>query len=116
MVAAIDPACVQARVGSPLHIHVSVSYTHLDVYKRQLLGHTLSLITLKLELSRKLFERDPEGTPVEGFAILQHRAWRRNHCIGQPDRSGPQNAAPRLSHGHREIGSDMPQQLSLIHI
>ncbi|MFK2900465.1 sensor histidine kinase [Dyella jejuensis] len=30
-----------------------------------LLGHTLSLITLKLELSRKLFDRDPEGARRE---------------------------------------------------
>ncbi|WP_421569987.1 sensor histidine kinase [Stenotrophomonas sp. PD6] len=30
-----------------------------------LLGHTLSLITLKLELSRKLFDRDPERARVE---------------------------------------------------
>ncbi len=30
-----------------------------------LLGHTLSLITLKLELSRKLFERDPERARSE---------------------------------------------------
>jgi two-component system, NarL family, sensor histidine kinase DesK len=30
-----------------------------------LLGHTLSLITLKLELSRKLFERDPAGSRRE---------------------------------------------------
>ncbi|WP_448141766.1 sensor histidine kinase [Stenotrophomonas bentonitica] len=30
-----------------------------------LLGHTLSLITLKLELSRKLFDRDPERARLE---------------------------------------------------
>jgi two-component system, NarL family, sensor histidine kinase DesK len=30
-----------------------------------LLGHTLSLITLKLELSRKLFDRDPEASRKE---------------------------------------------------
>ncbi len=30
-----------------------------------LLGHTLSLITLKLELSRKLFDRDPEASRRE---------------------------------------------------
>src|SRR3546814_9754830 len=30
-----------------------------------LLGHTLSLITLKLELSRKLFERDPTASKRE---------------------------------------------------
>jgi two-component system, NarL family, sensor histidine kinase DesK len=30
-----------------------------------LLGHTLSLITLKLELSRRLFDRDPEAAKME---------------------------------------------------
>src|SRR3546814_5511333 len=30
-----------------------------------LLGHTLSLITLKLELSRKLFDRDPAAARTE---------------------------------------------------
>src|SRR3546814_19785244 len=33
--------------------------------RHDLLGHTLSLITLKLELSRKLFERDPTASKRE---------------------------------------------------
>jgi len=40
-----------------------------------LLGHTLSLITLKLELSRKLFERDPAGSRREledAEAVARH--------------------------------------------
>lgn len=40
-----------------------------------LLGHTLSLITLKLELARKLFDSDPERTRVEvveAEAVARH--------------------------------------------
>lgn len=40
-----------------------------------LLGHTLSLITLKLELSRKLFDRDPETAKremAEAEAVARH--------------------------------------------
>lgn len=40
-----------------------------------LLGHTLSLITLKLELSRKLFDRDPERSRrelTEAEAVARH--------------------------------------------
>src|SRR3546814_4560513 len=40
-----------------------------------LLGHTLSLITLKLELSRKLFERDPTASKREledAEAVARH--------------------------------------------
>ena len=40
-----------------------------------LLGHTLSLITLKLELSRKLFDRDPEKARhemAEAEAVARH--------------------------------------------